>query len=192
MKKQVLYCGAILLVTLFLSSCMWFGVEEEQVEVPAGIEGSSVEYENYASCVEQCSSCEENCLNSVYYVKAVQEGDTKSCARIVSQTLREDCEQTLLATEAIEQLNKEKCMMLTEEAMQESCLVHVAAEAAVQSSSSDKCSESPDAERCEAIFYKDMALLNNDRTYCDKLVDEEKKAVCYLLVSEEESSSEEI
>lgn len=171
-------------LVIFLSGCAWFGAEEEQVEVPAGIEGSSVEYEQYASCVEQCGSCEENCLNSVYYVKAVQEGDTRNCARIVSQTLREDCEQTLLATEAVEQLNKEKCLMLTEEAMKENCLVHVAAEAAVQSSSPEKCSESPDVERCEAIFYKDMALLNNDAIYCDKLEDEEKKAACYLLVNE--------
>src|SRR3989338_3883351 len=188
MKKQVLCLVALLFVVLFLSSCMFFGIgeQQEQVEVPVGVDASSVEYESYASCVKQCSSCEENYLNSIYYVKAVQEGDTRSCAQIVSQTLREDCEQTLLATEAIEQLNKEKCMMLTEEATQQSCLVHVAAEAAVQSSSSEKCSEAPDVERCENIFYKDMAVLNNDTSYCDNLEDEEKKAVCYLLVSEEE------
>lgn len=173
-------------MTIFLASCAWFGAEE-QIEVPVGIDATSVEYESYASCVEQCSSCEENCLNSAYYVKALQEADTKSCARIVSQTLRQDCEQTLLATEAVEQLNKEKCMMLTEEAVQQTCLVHVAAEAAVQSSSSEKCSEAPDVERCENIFYKDMAQINNDTSYCDNLENEEKKEVCYLLVSEEET-----
>ena len=71
-------------VVLFLSSCMFFGIgeQEEQVEVPVGVDASSVEYESYASCVEQCSSCEENCLNSVYYVKAMQEEDTRSCAQI--------------------------------------------------------------------------------------------------------------
>ena len=186
MKKQLVCLGTLLFLVVFLSSCSWFGAEE-QIEVPAGIDATSVEYESYASCVEQCSSCEENCLNSVYYVKAIQQGDTRSCAQIVSQTLREDCEQTLLATEAVEQLNKEKCMMLTEEAIQQTCLVHVAAEAAVQSNSPDKCSEAPDVERCENIFYKDMAQLNNDTTYCDNLENEEKKEVCYLLVSEEET-----
>lgn len=173
-------------ILTILSGCAWFGGEEEQIEAPAGIDASSVEYESYASCVEQCSSCEENCLNSVYYVKAMQEADTKSCERIISQTIKEDCEQTLLAIEAVEQLNKEKCMMLTQEAVQQICLVHVAAEAAVQSSSPEKCSEALDVGRCEDIFYKDMAQLNNDVTYCNNIEDEEKKEVCYLLVSEEE------
>ncbi len=176
-------------ILIILSGCAWFGAEDEQIEVPSGIDASSTAYEEYASCVEQCSSCEENCLNSIYYIKALQEEDTKSCARIVSETLKEDCEQTVLATEAVQQLNKEKCMMLTEEATQESCLVHVAAEAAVQSSSSDKCSEAPDVERCENIFYKDMAVLNNDATYCNNIEDEEKKEVCYLVVTEEESET---
>lgn len=187
MKKGIVYLGLFFIGAFFLASCSWFGAEEQR-EVPVGIDASTVEYEQYASCVEQCSSCEENCLNSVQYIKALQEEDTRSCERIVSETLKEDCKQTLLATEAVEQLNKEKCMMLTEEAVQQSCLVHVAAEAAVQSSSSEKCNEAPDVERCENIFYKDMALLNNDSTYCDNL-DEEKKEICYLLVSEEESET---
>ncbi len=179
----------ILGILVILSGCSWFGAQEEQVEVPAGIEASSVEYESYASCVEQCSSCEENCLNSVYYIKAMQETNVRSCEQIMSETLKEECKQTVLATEAVEQLNKEKCMMLTEKAAQETCLVHVAAEAAVQSSSPEKCSEAPDVERCENIFYKDMALLSNDVAYCDNLEDEEKKEVCYLVVSEEESEA---
>lgn len=191
MKKKTFLLNIIIVFVVFLSSCMWFGAEEE-VEVPAGIDATSVEYESYASCVQQCTSCEENCLNSVYYVKALQEGDTNGCSRIVSQTIREDCEQTLLATEAVEQLNKEKCMMLTEEALQQSCLVHVAAEAAVQSDSPDKCSDAPDVEKCEAIFYKDMALLYNDLGFCDNLQGDNKDA-CYLLLAEvapEESGTE--
>lgn len=177
----------ILGILITLSGCAWFGAQEEQVEVPAGIDASSVEYETYASCVEQCGNCEQNCLNSVYYIKAMQEANARSCEQIISKTLKEDCEQTVLATEAVEQLSKEKCTMLTEEAAQETCLVHVAAEAAVQSSSPEKCGEGPDVERCENIFYKDMAVLNNDSTYCDKLEDEEKKEVCYVVVREEET-----
>ncbi len=164
-----------ILSLLIVSSCSWFGSKD--IEVPAGISADSVDYEQYASCVTQCDLCESKCMDTVYYNKAVSEENKGVCDKITSETLKAECQNMLLAAEAVSQLNKDKCMMLSE-AEQQICLVHVSAEVAVQSQSVDKCAESPDVERCQDIFYKDMAQLNNDSSYCDN-VSEDKKQLCY-------------
>ena len=166
----------IVLSMLIVSSCTWFG--EQQLSAPAGIAADSAEYENYASCVTECSQCEANCLNTVYYNKAMSEENKNTCDQITSQTLQQECKYMLLATEAITELNKDKCLMLNEDE-QQSCLVRVSAEIAVQSLSVDKCNESPDVVRCQNIFYMDRAMTENNTTSCDKISSEEKKQVCY-------------
>lgn len=172
---------SILVVFLFfVASCTLFGAEE-QIEVPAGISAESVDYEAYATCVTECDSCESDCLDRVYYQKALSDENKNVCGQITSVSLKQDCEQTLLFAEAISQLNKDKCSQLTEEALQQTCLISVIAEIAFQSGSVEKCAEASDIERCENIFYKDMAVLNNDVTYCDNLSGEQK-TVCYEVV----------
>jgi hypothetical protein len=170
------------LAVLFLLStgCVWF-TAEEQIEVPAGISADSVDYEAYAGCIRECDSCESDCLDRVYFQKALSDENKNVCSQIMSTVLKQDCEQTILAAEAVSQLNKEKCSQLTEEALQQTCLVSVTAEIAVQSGSVEKCVEATDVERCENIFYKDMAIMNNDVTYCDHL-SAEQKTVCYEVV----------
>ncbi len=177
MKIILLLLAVILLLT---TSCTWF-TAEEQIEVPAGISAESVDYEAYAGCVQECDSCESDCLDRVYYQKALSDENKNVCSEIISVTLKQDCEQTLLAVEAVSQLNKDKCSQLTQEALQQTCLVSVTAEIAVQSGSVEKCAEAADVERCENIFYRDMAVMNNDVTYCDYLSDD-KKIVCYEVV----------
>lgn len=166
---------SLILTVLVLTSCSWFGSKE--IEAPAGISADSVDYEQYASCVTECDLCESNCMDTAYYNKAVSEGNNAVCDKILSEILKHECQNMLLAAEAVSELNKEKCMLL-DEALQQICLVHVSAEIAVQSQSVGKCAESPNVERCQDIFYKDMAILNNDVSYCDNL-SEEKKQLCY-------------
>lgn len=165
----------IILSLLIVSSCSWFG--SKKMEAPAGISADSTEYEQYASCVTACDMCESQCMDTAYYNKAMNEENKDVCDKILSESLKHECQNMLLAAEAVSELNKEKCMLL-DEASQQLCLVHVSAEIAVQSQSVDKCAESPDVEHCEDIFYKDMAILNQDSSYCDNLSDE-KKQLCY-------------
>src|SRR3989338_3528147 len=167
---------AVSIVFFFLfASCTWFGFgAEEQITIPAGISAESVDYEAYATCVHECDSCESDCLDRTYYQKALTDENKNVCSQITSVTLKQDCEQTLISAEAVSQLNKDKCSQLVEEALQQTCLVSVTAEIAVQSGTVEKCAEASDVERCEHIFYKDMAVLNNDVTYCDNLSGEQK------------------
>jgi hypothetical protein len=165
----------IMLSLVIVASCTWF--DNNNDEVPAGVLADSVDYEQYASCIAECEVCESHCMDTVYYNKAVVERESSVCEKITSMSMKTECQNMLLSQEAISELNKDKCMQLGE-AEQNSCLVHVAAEAAVQASSAEKCAESPDVERCENIFYKDMAVLNNDASYCDNLSGE-KKQLCY-------------
>ncbi len=171
----------IVILLLFVASCSLFEIEETP-EIPAGFSAESLEAEQYISCIEDCKSCETNCHDTIYYTKATQDQNANFCESIMSSTLQSECKETILAEEAIAQLNKEKCLQLTEEAAQNTCLVHVAAEVAVQSNSVAKCLEAVDVDRCQAIFYKDMAVANNDVSYCDKLENEEQKTHCYDVV----------
>ncbi len=157
-----------------------FGADE--IEVPAGISADSADFEAYATCVDECDSCESNCLDRVHYQKAIADENKNVCYTIKSISLQEDCVQTLLVTEAVLQLNRDKCSQLIGEVIQTTCLVHVNAEIAVQSGTVEKCVESPDIKRCQHIFYRDMAVLNNDVTYCDNIVEEQTKDLCYEIV----------
>jgi hypothetical protein len=166
---------SLIIALLILTSCSWFGNKE--ITVPVGIAADSVDYEQYASCVAQCDVCESKCMDTAYYNKAMTEKESTMCDRITSESVKTECKNMLLAIEAVSELNKDKCMQLNE-AEQNSCFVRVSAEIAIQSQSVDKCAESPDVEHCQNIFYKDMAIMNNDTTYCDNLNDE-KKQMCY-------------
>lgn len=179
---QKSYLFVVVFSLFFIVSCSLF-TNEKQIEIPVGIETESLEAEQYTSCVEECSSCEDNCLNRIYYTKALQEQKDSVCASITSLSLQQDCQQSILAVEAVSELSKEKCMQLTEEAVQQTCLVHVVAEIAVQSSSVEKCQEAADVERCQNIFYKEMALLSKDATSCDLIAEEEQKSICHEIVA---------
>lgn len=177
MKKIILLLFGLSL--FFLLGCAWFGAtEEEIVEVPAGIAADSSEYEQYSGCVQDCSSCEQNCMDSLYYTKALSEENENVCAQIISTGIKKECEESLAAIAAVSQLNKDTCLTISDEAMQQTCLVQVAAEIAMQSSTVAKCQEATDVERCEKLFYKEMAVLKNDATYCDSLSDVDKQ-LCY-------------
>ncbi len=160
---------------MFITGCMWFG--EQQLSAPAGISADSLDYEQYTSCATECNLCESNCMDTVFYNKAINEDNKAVCDKITSEAVKNECLNMLLAVEAVSELNKDKCRMLNEDE-QQTCLVHVSAEIAIQSQSIDKCAESPDVERCQDIFYKDMAVLNQDAIYCDNLSGE-KKQLCY-------------
>lgn len=166
MKKLILLFIFLFLsvVLLFLLSCTWFGATEDKtdVEVPAGISADSSEFEEYAGCVQKCNSCEQNCLDSLYYAKALSQENSNVCSQIVSTGIKKECEESLAAIAAVSQLNKDKCLTLSEEAARQTCLVRVAAEIAVQSGSVEKCQEATDVERCEKLFYKEMAVLKNE------------------------------
>ncbi|MFA6888671.1 MAG: hypothetical protein WC254_04195 [Candidatus Woesearchaeota archaeon] len=177
MKNKLIF---ITLIMMLISSCSWFG--EQEISVPAGITADSIEYEQYGSCVTECNQCEVNCLDEIYYTKAITGENKDTCDSITSPTLQQECKYMLLATEAVSELNKDKCLMLIED-QQENCLVHVSAEIALQSQSIDKCAESPDVVRCQNIYYMDVAVTENNTTYCDNL-SEEKKEICYTIVQE--------
>ncbi len=163
-------------MTILLTSCTLFQ-KATAPEVPAGVAPDSIEYAQYTSCLERCASCEINCGDSLYYSKAFAEENKKVCERIISTTLQQECTEQLLAIEAVAELNKEKCIVLSDEGAQQACLNNVAAEIAVQSSNVEKCGEAPDIERCEGFFYREMAVLTGDASYCDNL-EEEQKQLC--------------
>lgn len=171
-----------LLALLLLLSCTWFSTtQEETIEVPAGISAESSEFEEYAGCVQECNSCEQNCIDSLYYTKALSDENANVCSQIISAGIKQECEDSLTAIAAVSQLNKDKCLTLSDEAAQQNCLVHVTAEIAVQSNNVEKCQEATNVERCEKIYYKEMALLMNDASYCDSLSDIDKE-LCYEVV----------
>lgn len=159
----------MILISIFFAGCSWFSIEKteqsKQVSVPAGISPESSEFSEYSDCVQHCGLCEENCLNSVYYVKASSDENIQICSQITSPELQKECEDNLAAVIAVSQLNKEKCNSISDEAAQQNCLVHVSAEVALQSGNINKCDEATDVERCKNLFYKEMALLNNDISY---------------------------
>lgn len=195
-NKSILTILIIVLAILFLtSSCSFFGWKivrtEEQSQPPAGIAADSLEGEQYANCINKCSSCESTCKDNAYLVKATADENKNMCANIISSSLQSECQQTIIATEAVSQLNKDKCLQLTEEGAQQSCLVHVAAEVAIQSNSVDKCNDASDVERCKAIFYKDMAVSSGDMSFCDKIRNSEQQAVCQEVASNLIPSKEE-
>lgn len=176
MKKIIL---TILLFSLVvLAQCTIFN-KEKATEVPAGVEASSPEAETYLSCINRCASCETTCEDSLYYTKALAEENKNVCERITSTILQQECTEQLLAVEAVAELNKDKCMLLSDEDMQRTCLDNVAAEIAVQSSNVEKCADAPHAERCESHYYREMAVLTDDASYCDNLEDEQKQ-LCVL------------
>lgn len=167
----------IFFVAVFLiTSCTLFNKEATQ-EIPAGVETSSSEAETYLSCLDRCASCETTCEDSLYYTKALAEENKNVCERITSTILQQECTKQLLAVEAVAELNKDKCMLLGDEDIQRTCLDNVAAEIAVQSSSVEKCADAPHAERCENHYYREMAVLSSDASYCDNL-EEEQKQLC--------------
>ncbi len=172
MKKIILTIPLFFLV--ILAQCTFFGKETAR-EVPAGITESSSEAETYFLCLNRCASCETNCEDSLYYAKALAEGNKNVCGRITSSILQQECTEQLLAEEAVAELNKDKCLLLRDEGSQQTCLTNVAAEVAVQSSNIEKCVDAPNTERCENVFYREMAVLTGDTLYCDKLGEEQKQ-----------------
>jgi hypothetical protein len=58
-------------------------------ETPAGIDATSAEYEDYASCMSQCSVCEATCESELRTSKAVQALDTALCEPLSGSMLQE-------------------------------------------------------------------------------------------------------
>ncbi|MBI5072914.1 hypothetical protein HZA99_03780, partial [Candidatus Woesearchaeota archaeon] len=130
MRNKLVLSVLILIfaILFFASSCSFLGWQITKIEVPqppAGITADSLQGEQYANCINKCSSCESNCKDNAYYIKATADQNKNICANMVSTTLQSECQQTILAAEAVSQLNKEKCLQLTDEGSQQTCLVHV-------------------------------------------------------------------
>ncbi|PIN79381.1 hypothetical protein COV16_04545 [Candidatus Woesearchaeota archaeon CG10_big_fil_rev_8_21_14_0_10_34_8] len=165
----------LLLLFILLISCT------DEIEVPAGITADSSDFETYSTCVEQCGQCETTCLDTLYFTKAVSSSNENICEHIQSTMLKQDCQQQLLGVEAVAELNKGKCELLPEE-IREGCLVDVTVEIAIQSSNIAKCNEVENAEHCRELYFRELAVQNNDASYCDNIEDQSKQELCVDIV----------
>ncbi len=167
MKKRIILFVPLVLFSVFIASCGFFGTDEEHL--PAGMTTESGEYAQYSTCVEQCGRCEQNCLDRVYYDMAVIDVNNDVCGRIKSVTLQQTCIDELHTLKALTGNDPDLCKSLPDEGSQKNCLEHVYAEQAFVAGSPEACAVLDEPIGCEQLFYMDMAIKTGDESYCAML-----------------------
>jgi hypothetical protein len=171
MKKIIL--SFLLIVSLLLVSC---GAGDQAPDIPAGMTEESGEFAQYNACVEQCGTCEQSCLDQVYYDMAVVESSSDVCDRIASVGLQETCKEELVALEALAGNNPGACAAIVNEGLQQLCYKRVYAAQAFVTRDISVCDSLEDPVDCQDMYYVDVALSTNDVSLCD-MVDEVENCV---------------
>jgi len=114
--------------------------------------------ELYDSCLENCDniklydSCKINCRDLLNYRLAIENKDISFCSDINDESKRELCKESLILEKAKEQKNP------------------------------DLCSELENSSGCKDSVNMNIAISNMDYSFCEKIIQEDKKSYCLMYV----------
>lgn len=150
-----------------------------QYETLTGITAESPEYNNYKVCIDSCVQCETGCKENTYRRAAESRNNEEFC-NYLPKDEKQPCKERIYMSKAITSKDSAECEKITAENEKNGCLLNVQTEKAIASESESECNtlEANFAESCRQAFNMRMASLKSDESFCDKIPDENLKAMC--------------
>ncbi|MBU4351845.1 MAG: hypothetical protein KKA65_00390 [Nanoarchaeota archaeon] len=162
---------------LFIFIILLISLVSAQYETIQGIEQSSMEYEDYKSCVDSCTSCELNCKSRLLEQAAEINQNENFCLQLIDQTRKMFCLDNIYRTKSITQKDISLCDKISVEDEKERCKINVILTKAIENENEAECNSLTETqiENCKSSFYQSMAFQKQDKSYCNKLNDVAKQ-----------------
>ncbi|MFA5887892.1 MAG: hypothetical protein WC852_04235 [Candidatus Nanoarchaeia archaeon] len=173
----------LIAIIIVIGIIMTFSISA-QYETLAGIPADSPDYSNYITCVDSCGQCETSCKANTYRMAAETQNKEEFC-NYLPEAEKQLCKERIYMTKAITEKDSAECQKITNENEKQGCLLNVQTEKAIADGNEAECNslEADFAENCKMAFNQRMAMQTGDRSYCEKITDENAKESCISTVA---------
>jgi hypothetical protein len=188
---------SIVLFVLFLISCRNNVVTNQDIEKEIAGEITENFDDIYYSCINNCEGwdlptgvdittsadskqgyCTDLCRNEYYYRVTENATSVEFCFIINHTEIRKRCENRLHYNLAIKYGNLTLCNSISDEIKVDKCKKEIIRDKAIEQNDIMICDEWREWKECKDVISAELALINDNASLCDLILDETKKSTC--------------